>query len=692
MIIKSYQVSSCRRIKQLETSAATIASTTTFGRSSILSLSKYPHIVRWCYHSWRRPRSIPNSFSMVATSPEASPVTVPNSNTKFTTKNPVVPLEPDHPCWGSPTNCSLADLLRWISKENDSIIRHDSKQYLVLNKPPDLRMDGPYPATVHKLLTYWYPSPSLMEKCSDNHNNKKNHSIGRPHAYDHDNNTVDDNNAKNGDDRFQARLLEVVSQLHQYNDVHDNILRHCHQLDYATSGILLVAKTRAAAFHVARLLEDRKVTKTYIAIVVGHLMTSKTTTDGDTTSTTTNGHASLPIDKFPVWTPISKMGATNVTNEMMLRLHLQQLEKRYRKSRSNANKQHNNKQAARATNHKTKSTFPGYQPVHSIFQKWKARMAKQDDDYEHDANGGPANKKPRKQKTTLLSQCDWERIWGPVDRYLAQKKKNREGHLGESWYQDLQWKKLGNHDDEFKQAMMKATDLHNDILRNAMRENETANYGPDQLVDDLPTLFCLQSNKSTVSDQGLDTFFVFCPLADDPDRFSMVVPSNIVNDCPYLPAATHPHNKDKDETPYDFKPSMTKCTVIEQGSWTSPVGTNIPITKVKLFPITGRRHQLRVHMAIAGHPILGDLTYGLTASTGEEELSATPTTTAVISETTAYHNRRSNSGACPRMCLHAHTLALPSLLGETEGEWKVDAPDPFPIVNGNLITPTNPGI
>jgi RluA family pseudouridine synthase len=31
---------------------------------------------------------------------------------------------------------------------------------------------------------------------------------------------------------------------------------------------------------------------------------------------------------------------------------------------------------------------------------------------------------------------------------------------------------------------------------------------------------------------------------------------------------------------------------------------------LRLFPQTGRRHQLRVHLAAIGHPILGDLLYG----------------------------------------------------------------------------------
>jgi RluA family pseudouridine synthase len=33
-------------------------------------------------------------------------------------------------------------------------------------------------------------------------------------------------------------------------------------------------------------------------------------------------------------------------------------------------------------------------------------------------------------------------------------------------------------------------------------------------------------------------------------------------------------------------------------------------TLVRLFPLTGRRHQLRVHLAEIDHPILGDLLYG----------------------------------------------------------------------------------
>lgn len=44
------------------------------------------------------------------------------------------------------------------------------------------------------------------------------------------------------------------------------------------------------------------------------------------------------------------------------------------------------------------------------------------------------------------------------------------------------------------------------------------------------------------------------------------------------------------------------------------------VTRVELEPVTGRTHQLRVHMAAIGHPILGDALYGGDASGSSERL------------------------------------------------------------------------
>jgi len=51
----------------------------------------------------------------------------------------------------------------------------------------------------------------------------------------------------------------------------------------------------------------------------------------------------------------------------------------------------------------------------------------------------------------------------------------------------------------------------------------------------------------------------------------------------------------------DGKPSLTEFAVLER---------NESIAKLTLRPITGRTHQLRVHCAYMGYPILGDPQYG----------------------------------------------------------------------------------
>jgi len=57
------------------------------------------------------------------------------------------------------------------------------------------------------------------------------------------------------------------------------------------------------------------------------------------------------------------------------------------------------------------------------------------------------------------------------------------------------------------------------------------------------------------------------------------------------------------------KPSVTEYRVLERGA----------VSKLALRPVTGRTHQLRVHCAYMGFPILGDPQYG---SDGSGELSA----------------------------------------------------------------------
>lgn len=58
------------------------------------------------------------------------------------------------------------------------------------------------------------------------------------------------------------------------------------------------------------------------------------------------------------------------------------------------------------------------------------------------------------------------------------------------------------------------------------------------------------------------------------------------------------------------KPALTRWRVLERGEG---------ITRVELEPLTGRSHQLRVHMLSLGHPILGDNLYADEAALAARE-------------------------------------------------------------------------
>ena len=66
----------------------------------------------------------------------------------------------------------------------------------------------------------------------------------------------------------------------------------------------------------------------------------------------------------------------------------------------------------------------------------------------------------------------------------------------------------------------------------------------------------------------------------------------------------------------DFDQGKSSQTKFRRQSQDPQAGT----TRVELEPITGRTHQLRVHMAALGHPILGDDLYGGPATAAAERL------------------------------------------------------------------------
>ena len=74
--------------------------------------------------------------------------------------------------------------------------------------------------------------------------------------------------------------------------------------------------------------------------------------------------------------------------------------------------------------------------------------------------------------------------------------------------------------------------------------------------------------------------------------------------CIDLPLAADWPNRPRQQVDHERgKPSLTHYRVL---SHDAAAGT----TRVELRPITGRSHQLRVHLQALGHPIVGDALYG----------------------------------------------------------------------------------
>ena len=89
------------------------------------------------------------------------------------------------------------------------------------------------------------------------------------------------------------------------------------------------------------------------------------------------------------------------------------------------------------------------------------------------------------------------------------------------------------------------------------------------------------------------------------------------------------------------RPSLTRWRVAREALRAWEGGT-----RLELQPVTGRSHQLRVHLAAIGHPILGDALYA-------------PGPIA---------------GAAPRLLLHAQSLALAHPADGRPLVWRCDAP------------------
>ena len=121
----------------------------------------------------------------------------------------------------------------------------------------------------------------------------------------------------------------------------------------------------------------------------------------------------------------------------------------------------------------------------------------------------------------------------------------------------------------------------------------------------------------------------------------------------------------------DGAPSRTAFTVLDR--FTTPTSIGDRFSLIQCRPLTGRTHQIRIHLAHAGHSIVGDKIYG-------------PDETCYlrfIDE--GWTDTISSQLLLRRHALHASALEVPTPDGATP-RWECPVPPEFHL----NLTPTNP--
>jgi 23S rRNA pseudouridine1911/1915/1917 synthase len=131
----------------------------------------------------------------------------------------------------------------------------------------------------------------------------------------------------------------------------------------------------------------------------------------------------------------------------------------------------------------------------------------------------------------------------------------------------------------------------------------------------------------------------------------------------------HPQHREKMmvcEPSGNSRPAVTRYSVADRYAG---------FTVVRLFPKTGRTHQLRVHLQHLGHPIVADRLYGGGARLSLAELHPSAAPSAEQSDTAEGSEPQTAPDLISRQALHARRLAFRHPHSGKELEFEAPLPD-----------------
>lgn len=529
-------------------------------------------------------------------------------------------------------------------------------------------MDGPHLATVHKLLLYLFPPPSLRDMVMDvnaatSPQEEKTPKESLPNYKTH------------------RQLIENICKLSNHASLPDDPFRTVHQLDYATSGVLLLAKNKRAAGMACRSFMNRKTCKQYLAVVTNSHRGGENEDADDDVAGNDSKFILVPpmgkefIEKLPI-----------LPSSALAQWENGKLERTYRKKR----------QRETETRETKKGTFNGYMPVHSVFAKWrgvllKKRKEMKDETCAASASGGgnlstvepdpdrqreqPVKKMKRKKKNDDNAIKDELPPLPEPKQPIATIEIEELLSLGPSWKSV----KNSNNADKWVSIMEAMAKEYNELLekfymaKHKKEDKVDSMYDGSEGISTLPPLFRIHgedSGESSGTDNDISNnlgSFYMCASIGEPDdgSFCVVVDPDAKKTCDKL---SYGDTSSRLTASIDFKPSLTKCTVLWRGYSYSKNGKRVPVAKVMLHPRTGRRHQLRIHLSeVCGFPILGDVAYGGDIKVWHSSDGNDGSNSALADE---------SGKSSDRMCLHAKQLSIPLMNNVVK---TFIAPDPFLI-------------